>query len=156
MNMSNVEKEAITQFIYDNSNQDGLDLTKLYFGKLNYYKDEKINPVEQALTDKITIVYLVHNDEYMDLFKEKRILATTYQISGLLSFAPMIRTGLSIKDLVRLSDILNIERLPIEEIQNLYNKIEKMNYDDFFKTVLVEVNQFYTSKPNIKSISKIK
>lgn len=75
--------------------------------------------LEKQFANKIAIVYIFANSEnsyiYMDLFREKLLQTLTYSIPGVLSFSPFVRKGLSIIDLTKLSDLLELERLPLEK-----------------------------------------
>ncbi len=147
-------KNEIAQFISNNSNENGVDLKELYFGRLIYEKDKETDPIDQSLANKITIVYVVDHNKYdplyMDLFKARFIQKTTYIIPGVLSFAPFTRKGLSVMPLVKLSDVLNIERLPIEKIEDLYHRIEQLDYYAFLEIPLDDLKNSYENESNRK------
>ncbi len=148
------KRENIKQFVNNNSNQYGIDLTKLYLGKIVYNKDLDIDPVEKQFANKIAIVYIFANSEnsyiYMDLFREKLLQTLTYSIPGVLSFSPFVRKGLSIIDLTKLSDLLELERLPLEKIKKIYDEIEKINYYDLFGMTVNDFHNLYDNENRVK------
>lgn len=149
-----LRKQNIIQFAQFNSNQDGIDLRNLYVGHLIYVKDEQFSGEEETLANRVTIVYLVDNLEndilYMDLFKERLYEKTTYVIPGILSFAPFTRKGLTIEEIFKISDLLNLERMQIEELENFYKKIENINYYDFLTMFQEQIMSSIEFKRKIK------
>ena len=67
----------------------------------------------------------------MDLFRKRLYEKTTYVIPGVLLFASFTRKGLTIGEIFKLSDLLNLERMQIEELEAFYRKIENISYYDF-------------------------
>lgn len=131
----NFRIQNIIQFIQDNSNQDGVDLENIYVGRLNYIKSELNKDEDKNFANRVIIVYPVTNLEndtlYMDLFKKRLYEKTAYVIPGVLSFAPFTREGLTISEVFKLSELLNLERMQIGEIEEFYKKIENISYEDF-------------------------
>lgn len=132
--------QNIIQFVEHNSTQDGIALENLYIGRLVYIKDELDSDEDKNLANRVSIVYLVDNLQddilYMDLFKQRLYEKTTYVIPGVLSFAPFTRRGLTMGEVIKLSDLLNLERMAIDELSEFYIKIENINYYDFLSMPL--------------------
>lgn len=126
--------QNIILFIQNNLNSDGINLENLYVGQLIYVKDELGND-DKNFANRVTIVYTVDNLEndtlYMDLFRKRLYETSTYVIPSILSFAPFARKGLTIGEIFKLSDLLNLERMQMDEIEAFYKKIESINYDEF-------------------------
>ena len=111
-----------------------------------YVKDSVEAIEDKALADKVTIVYeIIQESEalYMDIFKEKLYEKPTYVIPGILSFAPFVRKGLTVKEVISLSDLLNLERMQLKELEVFYKEIENLHYNEFLEMFKEQFNSLF-------------
>ena len=158
MEISNVFKMSkdeikgdIDKFIITNTNEEGLDLSKLYlahlvrysssvFGNNTYQHNLGINcPVNfENNPNKMTIVYILKSQSssdhiFIDVFNETLLQSTYVNIPGVFMFAPEIRSGVTVNQYGSLNSILGINRLSFDDLKLMFNIIIKMSEEEIMK-----------------------
>ena len=144
-------KEDISKFIIANTNEEGIDLSKIYlahlvcypssvFGKNTYQQCSGINcPVNlENDPNKMTFVYILksqsNNDHiFIDIFNETLLQSTYVNIPGVFMFAPEIRNGITVNQYGSLKSILGIKRLSFNDLKLMFNIIFQMNEEEIMK-----------------------
>ena len=165
--------ETINDFIKNNSNECGIDLSKIYLAALTYrpetpginqQQDFGINcPINKANDyNKLTIVFILRSQSetdhvFIDIFNKSILQSTYVNIYGLLSFFPQVRRGTTVYEYNSLKDILDINRLSYENLESIFSFISKTNKEELTKLSKEELSKMLLSQisdDKIKQINK--
>lgn len=129
-------KAEISSFIQENTNELGIDISKLYFAALSrcygsdsynkYSVNETNNPNEIAIV-YVREIYRELNNVYIDIFNETLLEDSELIIPGVLSMLPMWKRGVVVSRKYRLDEVLGVERLPYESLELIFNKLKKVD-----------------------------
>ncbi len=146
-------KNNINEFIENNSNDYGIDLSKVYLAFLNYIPYFKNNENENKFEtffgincpvntcndfNRMPIVFIIKsqstNDHiFIDMFNESILQSTNVNVAGWLGLMPQYRRGTTVSQFISLKDILEIDRLDYQELELIHSVISKYSKDDIVK-----------------------
>ena len=173
-------EEVISEFIINNSNEEGIDLSRVYLAYLSYSKPTNITPIftpagyqhnfgincpinKTSNYKKPTLVFIQRsqsdNDHvFIDMFNKKLLQSTYVNIDGIFSLLPERREGVTAAKYQPLNELLRIDRLSYRELRLVYNVISKYNTKDIrglskqelSKKILIDVKKQRKRRKNIK------
>ncbi len=147
---------VINDFINNNSNEEGIDASKIYLANLTYCPTPTgivdyqqyfgINCPINMTNDynKMAVVFILKSQSkkdhiFIDMFN-KTILQSTYvNIPGLFTLMPEIRKGVTVSKYISLRDILEIDRLSYQNLESIFNEVSKYDQEDIVKLSKEEV-----------------
>ncbi len=163
-------KESINNFIVKNSDNYGIDLSKIYFAFLNYIpycsldgtKFQNyfgINCPINTINDfnKVPIVFILksQSDEdhiFIDIFNESLLQSTCVNVEGWVSIMTQYRRGITVNRFISLKDILEIDRLNYQELKLIYDVISRYSTGDIIKLPKEELRKLLLSAIENKKI----
>ena len=180
LNLSQDEIEkSIEKFINNNSDEEGIDLSKIYLAYTTYIKPKIYLPsyhpegyqsffgINCPINDdknynKLTIAFILKSQGdkdhiFIDVFNKTVLQSTCVNIKGLLSFLPQYRYGVTIEKYIPLKDILKIKRLGYQDLEQIYNVISNYNNENIHELTQDELSDKILSdimKKNKKKLLK--
>ena len=163
-------KKSINEFIEKNSNNYGIDLSKIYIAFLKYLPYFQINenkfenffgincPVNTSNDfNKIPIVFIIKNQSkndhiFIDIFNESILQSTNVNVEGWSSLMANYRRGTTVSQFISLEDILGIDRLNYQELKLIYSVISGYSKDDIIKLKKEELHDLLLSAINNTNI----
>ena len=145
-------EDAINVFIDSNSNEEGIDSSKVYLANLRNIVQRQSIPIysESSLFpegyqsnfgincpinktndyNKPTIVFILKSQSdrdhvFIDIFNKTLLQSTFLKIDGLFSLLPIIREGVTVNAYYPLNEICKLDRISYEELKYIYNIISK-------------------------------
>ena len=163
-------KENINSFIVKNSDNYGIDLSKIYFAFLTYAPYYSINeskfedffgincPVN-TINDfnKVPIVFILKSQSnedhiFIDIFNESLLQSTCVNVERWLSLMAQYRRGTTVSQFISLEDILGIDRLNYQGLELIYSVISGYSKDDIIKFKKEELRDLLLSAINNTNI----
>lgn len=173
-------EEAISEFIINNSNEEGIDLSRVYLAYLSYSEPTNITPIftpagyqhnfgincpinKTSNYKKPTLVFIQRSQSdkdhvFIDIYNKKLLQSTYVNIDGLFSLMPERREGVTVDKYQPLNELLRIDRLSYRELRLVYNVISEYNAKDIrclskqelSKKILLDVKKERIRRKNIK------
>ena len=173
-------EETISEFIINNSNEEGIDLSRVYLAYLSYSEPTNITPIftpagyqhnfgincpinKTSNYKKPTLVFIQRSQSdkdhvFIDIYNKKLLQSTYVNIDGLFSLMPERREGVTVAKYQPLNELLRIDRLSYRELRLVYNVISEYNTKDMrcllkqelSKKILLDVKKEIKRRKNIK------
>ena len=145
-------EETISNFIENNSNEVGIDLSKIYLADLAYcpnytginlQQNFGINCPINMTNDynKLTIVFILKSQSkddhvFIDIFNKSILQSTYVNVAGWLSLMQETRKGTTVYQYISLKDILDIDRLCYEKLESIFDFISEVNKNEIIKLIV--------------------
>ena len=173
-------EETISEFIINNSNEEGIDLSRVYLAYLSYSEPTNITPIftpagyqhnfgincpinKTSNYKKPTLVFIQRSQSdtdhvFIDMFNKKLLQSTYVNIDGIFYLLPEGREGVTVAKYQPLNELLRIDRLSYRELRLVYNVISEYNTKDMrcllkqelSKKILLDVKKEIKRRKNIK------
>ena len=164
-------EEKINTFIKNNSNEEGIDLSKVYIAYLSYSKPiECVSPFlpygyhhyfgincpinKTSDYKKPTIVFIQRSQSntdhvFIDLFNKELLQSSYVNKDGVFSLIPEFRRGVTVSKYYPLNEIFKINRVSYQELEFLYkfianyqtDTLRKLSKEDLSSTLISDLKE---------------
>lgn len=137
--------KIIQNYILENTTEEGIDLSKLYFARLKYRNAEtdgiaKIFGLqcprnEENDPSKLAIVYIYKSQSsldhvYIDIFNNTLLQSTCFSKDGMFTFVQTLRGGVTVMETFNMKVVLGKDRISADELNKIKDKINNIDVEE--------------------------